>query len=163
MYFSGSEKAPPFPPSTRKDCCASPVRATPHRTQRSRNRSTPAAAADSGLSAFDTSTHAQTFSVLVTCATKDNASAVRPEHSAPIIWVNAPIGSPPSSTSSTVPMPVGATGRRIRGAGVSADGILSARTASICARKAKAEAIYSPYLRLPHLSIQLPLATEMVQ
>jgi hypothetical protein len=60
-------------------------------TQGSRFRSMPDAAADSGLSAFDTSIHAQTLSAFVICAKNERARVVLPEHSAPIISVTAPI------------------------------------------------------------------------
>jgi len=108
----------------------------------------PDAAADSGLSAFDTSIHAQTLSARVSCARNDKARAVLPEHSAPIISVTAPTGSPPSRTASTAATPVGTTSRIVFAAGVSADGILSARAASICERRAAAVrigfALFSP-------------------
>ena len=108
----------------------------------------PDAAADSGLSAFDTSIHAQTLSAFVSCAKNDRARAVLPEHSAPIISVTAPTGSPPSRTASIATIPVGTTSRIVFAAGVSADGIRSARAASIWERRAAADlivfALYSP-------------------
>jgi type IV pilus biogenesis protein CpaD/CtpE len=108
----------------------------------------PDAAADSGLSAFDTSIHAQTLSAFVSCARNDRARAVLPEHSAPIISVTAPNGSPPSRTASIAAIPVGATSRIVFAAGVSADGILAAKAASIWVRRAAADrivfALYSP-------------------
>src|SRR5277367_5698422 len=120
----------------------------PQRTQRSRFRSMPDAAADSGLGAFDTSIHAHTLSALVSCARNDKARAVLPEHSAPIISVTAPTGRPPSRTASIATIPVGTTSRIVFAAGVRADGIRSARAASICERRAVAEfivfALYSP-------------------
>jgi hypothetical protein len=61
-------------------------------------------------------------------------------------------------------MPVAARGRMILGAGVSADGILSAKAASIWVRKAEAEDIfYSPYLRLLKPRIQPSLVAISVQ
>src|ERR1700722_5496505 len=108
----------------------------------------PDVAADSGLSAFDTSIHAQTLSAFVTCATNDRARAVLPEHSAPIISVTAPTGSPPSKRASIAAIPVGTTSRIVLAAGVRAEGIRSAKAASIWERKAAAKlivfAIYSP-------------------
>src|SRR5580698_388293 len=108
----------------------------------------PDAAADSGLSAFDTSIHAQTLSAFVSCAKNDRARAVLPEHSAPIISVTAPTGSPPSRTASIASIPVETTSRIVFAAGVRADGIRSAKAASIWERNMPAEfivfALYSP-------------------
>src|SRR5579859_6818519 len=101
----------------------------------------PDAAADSGLSAFDTSIHAQTLSSFVSCAMNDRARAVLPEHSAPIISVTAPTGSPPFRTASIAAIPVGMTSRSVFAAGVSADGIRSASAVSIWERRAAAELI----------------------
>src|ERR1700734_1857764 len=108
----------------------------------------PDAAADSGLSAFDTSIHAQTLSAFVICAMNDRARAVLPEHSAPIISVTAPTGSPPSRTASIATIPVGTTSRIVFAAGGRQDGIRSDTAASIRERRAAAEfmvfALYSP-------------------
>jgi hypothetical protein len=61
-------------------------------------------------------------------------------------------------------MPVAMRGRIILGAGVSAEGILSAKAASIWARTAEAEGIiYSPYLRLSNPGIQPRLVAVSVQ
>lgn len=113
-YADGPPKPPPCRPflgggATRclsgreKVCCAVGfVRdevCTPQRTQRSRERSTPTAAADSGSRVSDASIHAQTFSVCVICARKEIAREVRPKHSRPTISVTAPNGNPPSSNS----------------------------------------------------------------
>jgi hypothetical protein len=103
----------------------------PQRTQRSRLKSAPIAAADSGCKVFDTSTHAHTLPDWVMLAITESAKEVRPEHSGPTISVMAPSGKPPSSNLSTFGMPVVAIGRAIRGANVSAEGIRLARAASI--------------------------------
>jgi len=142
-YFSGKEKL----------CsvfCS--VFATPQRTHKSRHRFTPIAAADSGCRLSETSTHAQTFPASVICATKESAREVRPEHSGPTISLMAPIGNPPRSNSSRPSMPVAAVSRMILGAGVSAEGIRSARPASTWRRIAATEAmtifaLYSPNVR----------------
>ena len=110
---------------------------TPHRTHSRRDRSTPAAAADSGANASDTSTHAQTLPAPIRLLANDSATKLRPLHSGPAISVIAPIGSPPSSTSSNAAMPVGATGRIVRIRGVSADGIRCASALSIWRRRAE--------------------------
>ena len=110
---------------------------TPHRTQSRRDSSTPAAAADSGDNASDKSTHAQIFPAPVRRLTKVSATELRPLHSGPAISVIAPIGSPPSSSSSNAAMPVGATGRIVRIRGVSADGIRCASALSIWRRRAE--------------------------
>src|SRR5271156_3720949 len=107
----------------------------PQRIQSSRERSTPRAAADSGCKVSETSTQAQTLPAWVWLATKVSASEVRPEHSGPTISLRAPAGNPPCSSSSISPIPVGATVQAIFGEGVSAEGILFARFASIWARK----------------------------
>ena len=56
---------------------------TPQRIHRSRERSTPKAAADSGCSVSETSTQAHTLPSRVIPATNASASEVRPEHSGP--------------------------------------------------------------------------------
>src|ERR1700743_3726224 len=124
---------------------------TPQRTQRSRDSSTPAAAADSGSSPSDTSIQAQTFDACVMPARIDSAKDVRPEHSGPTTSVMAPKGTPPSSNSSKQWIPIAAMDRGICGIGVSAAGILSARSDSIFWRILAAESniVYSPYVRLP--------------
>jgi hypothetical protein len=109
------------------------------RTHSSRARSTPAAAADGGSNVLDTSTHAHTLLACVIRARKDRAVDVRPEHSAPISSVDAPTGSPPSSSRSSGSMPVSMVGRMIFAAGVSADGILCARAVSIWDRIVEAD------------------------
>ena len=145
-------------------CCVSAFRA-PHRTHSSLRRSTPAAAADAGSSAFETSIHAHTFPAWVMPATKANATEVRPEHSGPISSVIAPIGNPPCRASSSASMPVEATGRTILAVGVSAAGILAARADSICSRIAEAEgmgntfALYSPF-RLQTASSLAPIRVQ---
>jgi hypothetical protein len=122
---------------------------SPQRTQRSRDSSTPAAAADSGSSPSDTSIQAQTFDACVMPARTDSAKDVRPEHSGPATSVMAPKGTPPSSNSSTHWIPVAAIDRGSSGTGVSAEGILSARSDSIFWRILAAESIVSsPYVRL---------------
>lgn len=67
----------------------------------------------------------------VICAIKESASDVRPEDSGPTSSVMAPTGRPPSRSVSISSIPVEETGRMTRGAGVSAEGIRSARAASI--------------------------------
>ncbi len=91
--------------------------ATPHRTQRSRVRSMPVAAADAGSNVFATSIQQQTFPAWVICARNESATEVRPEHSGPTNSLMAPIGSPPPSKSSSASIPVAATGRIIFGIG----------------------------------------------
>jgi hypothetical protein len=70
------------------------------------------------------------------------------EHSAPISSVTAPTGNPPSRTVSIAAIPVDTTSRIVLAAGVRAEGIRSAREASICERRAAAKlivfALYSP-------------------
>jgi hypothetical protein len=80
---------------------------------------------------------------------------VRPEHSGPTSSLIAPTGSPPCNTPSSAVIPVSTTGRRILGAGVSAEGILCASADSIWNRIIEAEvmASSSPYIRLYCLSI----------
>jgi hypothetical protein len=107
------------------------VCATPQRTQRSRVRSTPAAAADAGSNVFATSIQQQTLPAWVICARNESATEVRPEHSGPTISLMAPIGRPPRSTSSSGAIPVAAAGRIIFGAGVRAEGTLRERVDSI--------------------------------
>ncbi len=108
---------------------------TPQRIHRSRERSTPMAAADSGCSVSETSIQAHTLPSWVIPATNASASEVRPEHSGPTISLSAPTGNPPCSSASISRIPVGATGEGTRGRGVSAEGILAARLASIWARR----------------------------
>jgi hypothetical protein len=117
-YFSGSKKF---------RLVGSTVRAcTPQRTQRSRAKSTPMAAAESGSKVLETSIQAQTLPACVSCARNERANDVRPEHSGPTSSVTAPIGRPPRSTSSRASIPVAATGRTIFACGVRADGIFRA-------------------------------------
>ena len=123
---------------------------TPQRIHSSRERSTPSADADSGCRVSETSTQAHTRSVRVIAATKVSASEVRPEHSGPTTSLMAPMGKPPRSSRSISAIPVGSTGQETRGCGESAEGIRSAREASICARSWLAEGMLesSPYFRL---------------
>jgi hypothetical protein len=102
---------------------------------------TPTAAADAGSSAFDTSIHAQTLPACVRRATNERAADVLPEHSGPVSSLTAPTGKPPCNISSSDAMPVVDTGRIIRAAGVSAEGIFCARAFSIWSRIAVAEGI----------------------
>jgi len=81
-YFSGREKFR-LVGSTLPAC-------TPQRTQRSRARSTPIAAADGGSKVLETSIHAQTLPACVTCARNERASDVLPEHSGPTNSLTAP-------------------------------------------------------------------------
>jgi hypothetical protein len=104
------------------------------------------AAADSGCSVSDTSTQAQTRPACVRHATKESAREVRPEHSGPASSVMAPIGRPPPSALSSVEMPVEDVGRMTRGAGVSAEGMRSARVASICWRRVAAVGMRQDFL-----------------
>jgi hypothetical protein len=98
-------------------------------------------AADSGSKVLETSIHAQTLPVRVLCARNDRAKEVRPEHSGPTISLTAPIGNPPRSRSSTALIPVAASGRTVRSAGVSAEGIFCAKADSIWSLTAKDEAM----------------------
>ena len=142
-YFSGS---------TNWLCagCAALPFCTPQRIQSSQDKSTPAAAADSGWNMSETSTQAQTLAACVIPATKESTKEVRPEDSGPTISVIAPTGSPPSSNSSISTTPVATTGRMTLGAGLRADGIQSAKAALIRARRAEADigvfALSSPIL-----------------
>src|SRR5580698_2611120 len=86
----------------------------------------------------------------------ESAAEVRPEHSGPTNSLMAPIGRPPFNKSSSVSMPVAATGRIILGAGVRADGIFRARTDSICRRTAEADGIHT--INMFALSSPNPLA-----
>lgn len=79
----------------------------------------------------------------------ESAAEVLPEHSCPASSLTAPTGKPPCNISSSDAIPVDDTGRIIRGAGVSAEGIFCARAVSIWSRIAVAEgidvfALYSP-------------------
>jgi hypothetical protein len=79
-------------------------------------------------------------------------------NSAPTISVIPPTGKPPCNSSSTARMPVGKASRMIRGAGERADGIRSAKAASILARKeGSGEHSISPYIRLYGAIFQMEL------
>ena len=95
---------------------------SPQRTQSSCRRDRPLAAADSGSKASFASTHAQNRSNPVRCARNLSARLVRPDDSGPVSSVMAPMGRPPSSSSSTGAIPVAATSRMVRWTGVSAAG-----------------------------------------
>ena len=123
----------------------------------------PFAAADSGSSASETSIQAQTFPSPVILVIKESASAVRPEHSGPTTSVIAPAGRPPCNNSSTVVMPVGATARTIRGAGVSADGIRFESADSILTRSVPALNMFALYSPTTAVLCQLSHALKMVQ
>ena len=69
--------------------CAAVLR-TAQRTQRSRDRSTRDAAADSGSNVLDTSTQAQASSPRHLAEMNESATDERPEHSGPTISVMAP-------------------------------------------------------------------------
>jgi hypothetical protein len=69
-----------------------------------------------------------------------------------------PTGKPPLSSKSISFKPVGSTGRAIRGCGESAEGMRSAREASIWARRWLAEGMVgsSPYFRLFRIYFAMP-------
>jgi len=92
-----------------------------HRTQRRRLRQTPFAAADSGSKESLVSIQAQTLSC-VRWARKDIAMLVRPEDMGPVISLIAPTGSPPFRSWSISAIPVLATSRMVRAAGVRTEG-----------------------------------------
>jgi hypothetical protein len=124
---------------------------TQHLSQSNRRRSMPAAAADAGSNASETSIHAHTLSSRVMRARNERAIEVRLEHSGPTNSLRAPCGSPPFSNSSRTRIPVECTALLIFGAGVRAGGILFSRAASTWRRTVAAEnvsfAIYSPWMR----------------
>jgi len=71
------------------------------RTQISRSRRTPAAAADEGWKASSASTKAQTSSLSVACARIESSRLVRPEEAGPKISVRQPRGRPPVAWSTS--------------------------------------------------------------
>src|SRR5437879_6388469 len=123
----------------------------PHRTHRTRLKSTPAPSADAGWNASLASTTAQNSRLdwpPVTCASTESINDVLPDEPAPQISVSAPRGKPPvlfpvslAIAASTSAIPVENTSTAGFSRTVSAEGIFLARLDSTCARTTSAREI----------------------
>jgi len=93
---------------------AAPTSGSPHRTHKSRIRSTPAAANDIGSNESETSTNAHVSCRAVACASNEKLTLVRPEEEVPQSSITDPLGNPPRSNASNSVMPVGCSSAGMR-------------------------------------------------